>query len=183
MSTYRERREARADRLRGWADSREVKAHTAFAQVSRIADSIPFGQPILVGHHSEGRARSDQRRIDNGMSKGVEHTRKAESMNSRAANIESALNRSIYSDDPDAIEQLEKRVTKLEAQRDQIKVTNAAYRKAHGAELKLLTPYGRSEAMPYPAYHLANLTGNIGTQRKRLGMLRRQALKAISEGE
>jgi hypothetical protein len=33
---------------------------------------IPFGQPILVGHHSEGRARRDQGRIESGMRAGVE---------------------------------------------------------------------------------------------------------------
>jgi hypothetical protein len=39
---------------------------------------IPFGQPILVGHHSEKRHRRDLARIDSGMSKGFEEGRKAD---------------------------------------------------------------------------------------------------------
>ena len=52
--TTRERRLAKAERLRGWAGSRESKAEAAFSSVQTIADGIHFGQPILVGHHSEG---------------------------------------------------------------------------------------------------------------------------------
>ena len=44
---HRERREARADRLRGWADKRDVKAAGAFATAETIAERFPFGQPIL----------------------------------------------------------------------------------------------------------------------------------------
>jgi len=58
--TTRERREARAARLREWADKREAKAQAGFQAVHDLADSIPMGQPILVGHHSEAHARRDQ---------------------------------------------------------------------------------------------------------------------------
>jgi hypothetical protein len=54
--TTRERREARAARLREWADKREAKSTAAFDAVRQIADNIPMGQPILVGHHSESAA-------------------------------------------------------------------------------------------------------------------------------
>ena len=36
-----------------------------------IADNIPFGQPILVGHDSECRARKDAQRIEDGMRRAV----------------------------------------------------------------------------------------------------------------
>jgi protein-L-isoaspartate O-methyltransferase len=39
--------------------------------VARIADGIPLGQPILVGHHSERRARKDAEKIQGGMRKAV----------------------------------------------------------------------------------------------------------------
>lgn len=57
--TYRDRREAKADRLREWAEKREAKAAAAFDSAATLSDAIPFGQPILVGHHSEKRARRD----------------------------------------------------------------------------------------------------------------------------
>ena len=62
MATYRERRLAKAERLRDWAVKREEKAASAFKAAHTLADMIPMGQPILVDHHSEGRARRDAER-------------------------------------------------------------------------------------------------------------------------
>jgi hypothetical protein len=108
--TYRERRARRAERLRGWADKREARSDTALGRAHQIMDAIPFGQPILVGHHSEGRARADVRRIDSGLRSGFEHADTARDFRSRADNIERAAARAIYSDDVDAVERLEQRI-------------------------------------------------------------------------
>jgi hypothetical protein len=171
--TYRERREARAERLRSWAGSREQKSEAAFGNAHRIAEQIPFGQPILVGHHSEGRARRDQGRIENGMRAGIEHGRKAESMRSRADNIEAAAARAIYSDDPDAIERLNVKLAQLEAERETMKATNTEYRKQHRDELKAMSPYERGQSVPYPSYALTNLGGTITRTRQRIEQLTR----------
>lgn len=104
--TYRERREARAERLRDWAGKREAKAAAARAESDRISGMIPMGQPILAGHHSEKRHRRDIDRIDRGMRATIEHGAKAERMNERADNIDAQAEHAIYSDDPDAIERL-----------------------------------------------------------------------------
>ena len=45
--TYRERRERKAERLREWADKREVKASSAHQTSSDAVAGIPFGQPII----------------------------------------------------------------------------------------------------------------------------------------
>ena len=187
--TYRERREARAERLRGWADGRDAKASANFAAVDRIADGIPMGQPILVGHHSEAHARRDQDRIHAGMRAGIENSRKADEMRSRAANIEAAAGRAIYSDDPDAPERLRERIAGMEAQRDRIKAYNASARSAARTggvgDLSLLDERQRADVLsiakyaPYqlrpgaglPAYALSNLGGNIGRLRERLAVL------------
>lgn len=172
--TTRERREARADRLREWADKRDTKSAQAFETADRMASIIPFGQPILVGHYSGGRDRRYRDRITSNMVRGIEHARKADSMNSRADTIERQLDQSIYSDDPDAVEALEARLEQLEAEREQIKSENAAYRKAHRAELAALTAYERDQAMPHPGYRLSNLSGNIKRNRDRLEIVRKQ---------
>ncbi len=169
MTTYRERRAARADRLREWADKRAAKSTQAFAGAKRIADGIPFGQPILVGHHSERRARRDQDRIYGGMAAGVAHADKAAEMAGKAAEIDRQADHAIYSDDHDAIERLTAKIAGLEDQRARMKAANAAYRKAHGAELKALpSAYARSQAMPHAAYELQNLGGNLSRLRERL---------------
>lgn len=194
--TYRERREARMERLEGWADSRAAKSEAAFGRAHEIADMIPFGQPILVGHHSERGHRRDVAKIENGMRAGIDHGRMAEKHSSRAAEIGRQLDRSIYSDDVDAVEKLEQRIAELEAERDRVKRYNAAVRKAGvgPAEAEtlaheLLDPKQHADlvsiarACPYqlgkngamPAYVLQNLGGNITRNRKRLEQLRRDA--------
>jgi hypothetical protein len=54
-----DRAEERADRFSNYKDSRIEDAQRAHDAVHRIADNIPFGQPILIGHHSERHARKD----------------------------------------------------------------------------------------------------------------------------
>lgn len=67
-----ERAEERADRFTDYSDKRASEADTARKAVGAIAENIPFGQPILVGHHSERRARKDAERIENGMRRAVQ---------------------------------------------------------------------------------------------------------------
>lgn len=168
MSTTRERREARAERLREWSAGREEKGAAASAQAAAIADMIPFGQPILVGHHSEGRARRDQARIESGMRAGYENQQKAEEMARRADNIEKMNAAAIYTDDEDAAERLTAKIEAETAKRDRMKTANAEFRKANKEALKGKTAYERSCALPYAGYEITNLTANIGRMRKRL---------------
>ena len=74
--TLVERAEERAERFTDYREARTSDATAASKSVSAIADNIPVGQPILVGHHSERRAlrpsladgclRRDRRLIDRG---------------------------------------------------------------------------------------------------------------------
>ena len=80
-----DRAEERADRFGDYSDSRARDAEAAHKAVSAIADNIPLGQPILVGHHSERHARKDAERIENGMRKSIKMWETAEYWKSRAA--------------------------------------------------------------------------------------------------
>ena len=75
----------RADRFEEYSDKREADAHQAHAAVDAIADGIPLGQPILVGHHSERHARKDAERIQNGMRRAVKMWETAKYWTQRAA--------------------------------------------------------------------------------------------------
>lgn len=174
--TYRERRERKAERLRGYAEAREAKQPQlwAAADPTEAGTGIPFGQPILVGHHSERRHRNAIAKVDRAMRVAVENSRKAESMSARADEIDRQADVAIYDDDPDAIERLEERIAKLEAERDRRKAANAAYRKAHRDELKAMGTYDRSQAVPFPSYSLSNLGGRISTDRKRMARIAAQ---------
>lgn len=172
--TYRERREAKAERLREWAEKRDAKADAAYEGVQRITERIPFGQPILVGHHSERGARADQRRIERGMNSFCENAAKADEMRSRADNIERQARQAIYSDDVDAVERLEAKIATLERQREAMKARNAEYVKANKASLKTMTAYERDRAKPHQGYELTNLGATIRNAQKRLEAIKVQ---------
>jgi hypothetical protein len=178
--TYRDRREAHAKQLREWADRRESKQDALWqaARTDEATTGIPFGQPILVGHHSERRHRNAIAKMDRAMGAAVENSRKAESMNSRADEIERQAAGAIYSDDVDAVERLRVKLEGLEAERAEIKRLNAAARKGTltDEERLILARANRHAPIPgkgggYPAYHLAKLSGAISTTRKRLAEL------------
>jgi hypothetical protein len=166
--TYRDRCEARAERLRGWADTRVQRAEAVFEAGEPFTSDIAFNtQPGHIPFRARLIAREDR---------AYESLGKAASMRSRADGIEGQLAGAIYEDDPDAVEQLRARITRLEAERDKAKAVNAAYRKEHRAELKAMeSAYERDQAMPYPGYHFQNLSGNLSRQRARLARLERRA--------
>lgn len=62
-----ERMDERADALHDKATRKNTEADARHAAAQEIADGIPLGQPILVGHHSERRHRRDAERIDRNM--------------------------------------------------------------------------------------------------------------------
>lgn len=80
-----ERAEVRADRFDRYQENRARDAETAHRAVASIADNIPLGQPILVGHHSERRARKDAERIRSGMKRAVTMWETSKYWGSRAA--------------------------------------------------------------------------------------------------
>jgi protein-L-isoaspartate O-methyltransferase len=80
-----ERAEAKAERLEDLSERRTEQAAQAHKAVERITSGIPLGQPILIGHHSERRARKDAERIENGMRKAVSCWEAAEYWKGRAA--------------------------------------------------------------------------------------------------
>lgn len=70
-STLFERQEERAERFNDYSSKRAAESEQALAHVDALTSAIPFGQPILVGHHSERKARSHAKKIDNGMKRVV----------------------------------------------------------------------------------------------------------------
>ena len=150
--TYRERREAKADKLREWAEKREAHASATLTAVEPFTRDHAFNtQP----GHIPGRDR-----INATEQRAFESLSKAQSMTQRAGGIESQLDHAIYDDDPDAIERLTEKLAELQAKREKIKDENAAARKA-GTDT-------------HPAYVLTNLSGNITRTRERIAALTRQ---------
>ena len=61
----------RAERLEARAERHAAASDAAYARVRSIGDGIPFGQPILAGHHSQARSERDARRMREGIDKSV----------------------------------------------------------------------------------------------------------------
>jgi protein-L-isoaspartate O-methyltransferase len=97
-TTLVDRAEQRADRFEGYRENRAADAEAAKRAVETITNGIPLGQPILVGHHSERRARKDAERIESGMRRAIKMWDTAEYWKSRAAG---ALQHAKYKERPD----------------------------------------------------------------------------------
>ncbi|UYS33426.1 DUF3560 domain-containing protein (plasmid) [Klebsiella pneumoniae] len=79
-----DRQEQRAGRFSDYSDRRAVESEQALAHVDSLASAVPLGQPILVGHHSERRARRHAQKIENGMKRAVMLFERAEYWEQRA---------------------------------------------------------------------------------------------------
>jgi hypothetical protein len=129
---YTERQENRKERLETAADRARSEADRAFASSDGIAEAIPLGQPILVGHHSERRHRRDIDRMRNSTTRAMERLRDAAEYERRAASIGKG---GISSDDPDAIAKLTAQVETLEGLQVLMKSANKLVKKGDRAGL------------------------------------------------
>ncbi len=66
-----ERAEERAERFGEYGENRQRDARAVEAAVDQLGRQFEGGQPILVGHHSERRARRDRERMDAGMRRAI----------------------------------------------------------------------------------------------------------------
>lgn len=128
MSTFEERRAARIERFKELAGKAQAEAAELTDRARSMAECIPFGQPILVGHHSEHRDRRFRDRIHNTYGKAYEIGKKADYYAQRARSAE--RNKSIYSDDPEALEKLKNKLYALEHYQARMVAINKAWRKA-----------------------------------------------------
>lgn len=95
--TLAERAQMKAERLDNLAE-RKARAASAFqAAAQNISERFHMGQPILVGHHSERRARKDKERMDSAQRKAIESHEAARYWLYRAEGVERHAN---YKNDP-----------------------------------------------------------------------------------
>ncbi|MBR9871479.1 MAG: DUF3560 domain-containing protein [Gammaproteobacteria bacterium] len=129
---YQEQQEARKDRLQDRAKRAHTESEATYNQAKAMASVIPFGQPILVGHHSEQRDRRYRERIHNTFGQAFALDDKAKHYERKAANIG---NSGIASNDPEAIKKLKAKLQKLENLQMLMKLANKALKKGDNATL------------------------------------------------
>ena len=179
---YHERREARIDRLRDRADKHKAEGESKMESGRKMLHAIPFGQPILVGHHSEKADRNYRNRAGNRMDRGMEQIQYAGELAQRAGAAES--NTAISSDNPDALELLREKLAGMEAERAAYKATNKIAKKkgatpatiaaglniSEGAAAKLLEPNWAGK-VGIESYVFSNLSGNMRRVKQRITSL------------
>lgn len=167
MNWYEEKQSAKAERLRNKASKLKEESDAFFSKTGEEHTGIPFGQPILIGHHSEKRHRNALKRFDAKINKAIESGKESERCIERAEAIEN--NSSISSDDPEAIVKLKAKLKGLETYRQKIKDYNKEAKK-EGKE-------------KYASYILTNLGANIRSVKQRITFLESQQNKENKEYE
>lgn len=191
MNPYEQKKQERIQRYRRRAEQSRREGTVAQNRANSILSIIPPGQPILVGHHSEKRHRSDLRRVDNAMRKSIEAGEKAKYWEERALSAET--NRTVYSDDPEAIEKLKEKADELEAKLDRWREWNKLIRKNDREGLAAL---GLSQAaidklfvpdcmgiIGFPKYVFANGRANVRRMRERIKDLEARGKQETTEKE
>ena len=87
--------ENKAERLEEKAERYEEASNHYYQKRKAIGDRIPFGQPILVGHHSQGRMERDAKAIHRNMEKCVHFSDKAQAARNRLKSVKAKLAPSI----------------------------------------------------------------------------------------
>jgi len=198
MNSYEEKKKARIERLKSRAESAREESGRLLKSAHEMADVIPFGQPILVGHHSEKADRRFRGRIYGKFDKGFEAQKQAEDLESRARAAES--NQAISSDDPDAVQKLAAKIENLERLQDSMKRANAIIRKYKTNEERvqalvdegvLSEPLAQKIIIPdfagrvgFPDYQTKNNNANIRRLKARMeGLKRREGAESSERQE
>lgn len=157
MNPYEERQEAKRERLRKAAAKRRAEATAKYDAGTKALEAIPFGQPILVGHHSEKGDRAYRDRAVARIEQSFELSTEAGKLEARADAIGT---RGISSDDPEALAKLQDKLLQLEEAHTHMIERNKEAR-AIGTET------------PYFAYQLTNSGANIRRIKMRIARLER----------
>lgn len=182
VEARRARLEARADRLAGAA---KAKIESGFGDLR----SIPFGQPILVGHHSEKRDRNFRRKAGARIDAGMALQKAAGEIASRAAAVGTG---GISSDDPEAVAKLKEELVPLEARQARMAAANKLFRKgdveglkamgfAEATIEKLMVPPYPSAPRGFQAFELSNNGANIRRIKARIADLEKAATREAKE--
>lgn len=190
MNEYELKQEARRQRLEDRAATLQREGAARIGSGMDRLRAIPFGQPILIGHHSEKRDRNYRRKAGAAIDKGFALQKQAGELVVRAAAVGTG---GISSDDPEAVTKLKEKLAELEARQAHMVQVNKLVRKGDRGALELLghptalidawfTPdfMGRKG---YAGYELTNNSGNMRRIRLRIEELKRNASRETVETE
>jgi hypothetical protein len=188
MNKYEAKVQAKRDRLLDRATRTKSEANATYTKARTMADAIPFGQPILVGHHSEGRDRNYRKRIDKTYGKAFALSDQADDLARRAEAVGTG---GISSDDPEAVAKLREQLAEAEANQDRMKKANACIRRDDRAglekmgfspeQIETLFKPDFAKRVGFASYQLTNNNANIRRIRARIAQLEKMAQRVDRE--
>lgn len=197
MNSYEAKQAARKARFEERADKASTESASTHARARQMGEALPFGQPILVGHHSEKRDRNYRERIHNAYGKAFDLQDKAKRYAQKAASVGTG---GISSDDPAALDKLRVELVTLEGNHQRMKAANQVIRQRAGDEEEqvngllalgwLTNAQARELVRPdyagrvgFPGYALSNNNANIRRIRARISELEQRRERADVECE
>ncbi len=190
MTDYEDKQNRRRERFEAKAEAAHQEAGALYGQAKKKASVIPFGQPILVGHHSEGRDRRFRGSITRDFERSFEAEERAKHYADKAEGVGKG---GISSDDPDAIAKLETKIEQAEAAQEKMKAANRLIKKQDRDGLAALgfTPQNIENLFTpdfagrigFPAYSLTNNNANIRRMKQRVAALEKQVEAETTETE
>lgn len=202
MNAYEQKQEARRERILARADRLRSEGARRIHEATREGAMPPMGEPIKVGHHSEGKHRAAIKRADMNMRKGCEAYDAAKDAERRAAAVGTG---GVSSDDPEAVQKLQGELASLQANQRQMKAINEAWRKVGSPAADDLAGWQKVAdapdvmmnvndlarvrellarklvVRPFPSYSLSNNSANIRRIEQRIEQLKRAATRETKE--
>ena len=193
MNSYEAKQEARRQRYLDRAEQARQEFEDTHERAHKMAEAIPFGQPLLVGHHSEKRDRNYRGRIHDTFGRAFAALEKAEHYEGKAASVGHG---GISSDDPDALQKLRAKLAEMESSQALMKAANQAIRrhKTDEARIAALVPLGFTEAQAqdlvkpdyigrvgYAPFTLSNHNANMRRVKERIAELEHAATRQYKE--
>lgn len=126
MNEYELKQQIKRNRLEQAAERARGESQSAIRAAHAVVEAIPFGQPILVGHHSEGKHRRALKRHDSKMRAAIEADKRAKALAEKAAAVGAG---GISVHDPEAVAKLRAELAAAKAEQGRMKAANAAIRK------------------------------------------------------
>jgi Domain of unknown function (DUF3560). len=200
-SDFEQRKANRIEAYRRLASQNESISDNLHSKARSMGSVIPFGQPILVGHHSEKRDRNYRNKINFTYGKAIEASNKSKYYEEKAERLEN--NKAISSDDPEAVKKLKEELASLEKYQEQMKAANkivkskragytdeqkiidlkAMFPKYSETNLKSLLEPDFCGRTGFPDYRLTNNNASINRIRKRIEHLTRLNQDTTTEEE
>ncbi len=189
MNDYESKKQERIKRYEELAAKNKAAAVATHTRAHEMAEVIPFGQPILIGHHSEGKDRRYREKIHRTFKKSFELDKKANYYEEKA--VSAASNQSISSDDPEAITKLKEKIAAAEENQAKMRAFNKCLRAkdndgmlALGFNQAMINELAKPDfcgRVGFADYQMTNNNSNIHRMKERLSRLEKLSTQTTTQ--